>query len=397
VSDGPAVDAARVIADLRELDRRTGGPDGAQRLCWGEGWRAARSFLGELLAGLDLEGERDEAGNLWAGWLGDGADAVVLGSHLDSVPAGGWLDGALGVMAALGVMRAWSSEGRPPRGLALVDFADEEGARFGRSLFGSSCVAGTFDPAELPQARELLAENGIALERAPAAARRREGVGAFLELHIEQGPVLEAAGLPCAAVTGTFGVERHRFVVRGQAAHAGTTPMESRRDAFLAAAEGSLAVERIAAVHGGVGTVGQASVVPGIPTAVAGEATVAVDLRHPEPSPLAAMLETVRSAFAESASRRGCVAEAEPIWAIEPTPFDPALVVIAREACGTDRTLASGALHDAAEMARHVPTVMVFAPSKGGISHAKEEDTDERDLARAIEAFGRLANAVLAR
>ncbi|MGH2962940.1 MAG: M20/M25/M40 family metallo-hydrolase, partial [Solirubrobacterales bacterium] len=143
-ADGPQVDPERAIADLRELERRTGGPDGARRVCWGPEWRAAREYLVELLAELDLEPERDEAGNMWAYLEGEREPAVAVGSHVDSVPSGGWLDGALGVMAAIGMLRAWAGSGeRPPRTLALVDFADEEGARFGRSLFGSSAVAGT--------------------------------------------------------------------------------------------------------------------------------------------------------------------------------------------------------------------------------------------------------------
>ncbi|MGH2988012.1 MAG: M20/M25/M40 family metallo-hydrolase, partial [Solirubrobacterales bacterium] len=199
MSGPPAIDARGVIADLRELERRTADERGAQRLCWSETWRAARVFLGELLAEIGIEPETDEAGNLWARLDGaePGAPALALGSHLDSVPDGGWLDGALGVMAALAVLRAHAAvDSPPPRGLVLVDWADEEGARFGRSLFGSSAFAGTLDPAELGELRdaedrpiaEVLAANGVELERAGECARRREGLGAYLELHIEQGP-----------------------------------------------------------------------------------------------------------------------------------------------------------------------------------------------------------------
>src|SRR5215207_8106860 len=146
VTAPPAIDARRVLADLRELERRTGGPEGARRLCWGEDWRAARELLGELLAEIGLEPERDPAGNLWAFLAGDAEPALAVGSHLDSVPAGGRLDGAYGVMAGLGVLRAWARSGdRPPRTLALVDWADEEGARFGRSLLGSSAFSGSLE------------------------------------------------------------------------------------------------------------------------------------------------------------------------------------------------------------------------------------------------------------
>ncbi len=408
MSDGPAIDAGRVIADLRELDRRTGGPRGAQRLCWGEGWRAARELLAELLTEIGVETTRDPAGNLWASIEGEDGPALALGSHLDSVPDGGWLDGALGVMAALGVLRVWAAEGKPPpRTLELVDWADEEGARFGRSLFGSSAFAGTLDPAGLRDLRdregrpivELLADNEVRLDQAPGAASRQESVGAYLELHIEQGPVLEAEGLRTAAVSGCAGVERCRFRFTGQASHAGTTPMDRRRDAGLAAAEVALRIEEIGSRHGGVATTGELILRPGIPTAVAGESELLVDLRHPEADELEAMLAEADAEAQRIATRRGCVLSIEPLFEVEPIQFDPELVAAARLACaeagGSDRVLASGALHDAAEVARVVPAAMVFCPSAGGISHAKEEDTPEEDLAAAIEAFGLLANRVL--
>jgi hydantoinase/carbamoylase family amidase len=404
MDQAPAIDSARVIADLRALDELTGGAGGARRVCWGEEWRRARAWLGERLAEIALEPERDEAGNLWAYLPGEREPALALGSHLDSVPAGGWLDGALGVLAALGVLRAWAeADRRPPRTLALVDFADEEGSRFGRSLFGSSAVAGTLAPEELEDLVDadgaaiggVLVANGIELAAAPLAAQRLERVGSYLELHIEQGPALDSERCPCAAVSGCAGVERVRFSFSGQASHAGTTPMDARSDAGLAAAELALAVERAASEHGGVGTAGALRLTPGIVTAVAGEAELGVDLRHPDPAALAAMLERVREAARRIAAARGCRIAESPIWRIDPIPFDPDLVVAATQACaaagGRDRPLPSGALHDAAEIARVRPAGMVFAASRGGISHAKEEDSDEAALLAAIEAFGALA------
>ena len=406
---GPAIDAARVIADLDELERRTADSSGAQRLCWGEGWRRARDLLGELLAELGVEGERDEAGNLWARMEGEREPALTLGSHVDSVPGGGRLDGALGVLAAIGVLRAWrTAGGRPPRTLAFVDWADEEGARFGRSLFGSSAFSGTLDPvaagelrdSEGRTLREVLAGEGVALDRVLACGRRREHLGAYLELHIEQGPVLEAEGLEVAAVAGCAGVERHRFIFAGQASHAGTTPMDARRDAGLAAADAALRIERVAVEVGGVATTGSVRLEPGIATAVAGRAELVVDLRHPEAAELAAMLDASERQAVAAADARGCELAVEPVWAIEPLPFDPALVATAREACreatGSDRLLTSGALHDAAEVSRVLPAAMIFVSSRGGISHAREEDTGEDDLVAGIEAFGLLANRVAA-
>jgi hydantoinase/carbamoylase family amidase len=402
------IDAERVIADLRELERRTGNENGAQRLCWDEGWRQARAFLAELLGEIGLEPEVDEAGNAWAHLAGDSEPAVAVGSHLDSVPDGGWLDGALGVMAALGVLRLWAESGeRPPRSIALVDWADEEGARFGRSLFGSSAAAGTLDPAELADSRDagglaaadVLAENGVELGRVLESRSRIERIGTYLELHIEQGPVLEAEGLRAAAVTGCAGVERVRFVISGQAAHAGTTPMDARRDPALVAAATALRVEEIANAEGGVGTVGAMTFEPGIPTAVPGAVSMLVDLRHPDAAALERMLAATREAVRSGAADRGCEVTEEPVWRIDPISFDSKLVALARQACeritGTGRELPSGALHDAASMAPLVPTAMVFSPSTGGISHAREEDTAEGDLVAAIEAFGELVNALL--
>jgi hydantoinase/carbamoylase family amidase len=402
----PAIDAGRVIEDLRELQLRTGDERGAQRLCWSEGWRKARDFLRELLDELSIAPELDEAGNLWAYQPGEAEPALALGSHVDSVPDGGWLDGALGVMGALGVIRSWYEAGRePPRGLALVDWADEEGARFGRSLFGSSAAAGTLDPAELADARDangrrapgVLAENGVELDRVLDCRSRLERIGAYLELHIEQGPVLEAEGIKAAAVSGCVGVERLRFTIQGRVSHAGTTPMDARHDAGLVAAQAALRVEEIATGEGGVGTVGQIELEPGIPTAVPGTASVMVDLRHREAEALARMLGGAREAFGACAAERGCEASDQPVWQIKPIGFDPELVGAALEACeqvtGSGFELPSGALHDAASMAPHVPTAMIFSPSIGGISHAREEDTSEQDLGAAIEAFAALANS----
>jgi len=404
------IDSERVIADLRELARRTSDEAGAQRLCWGEGWRAARDFLGELLGEIGLEPEIDEAGNAWAYLRGEREPALAIGSHLDSVPNGGWLDGAFGVMGALGVLRAWAgAEAQPPRTLALVDWADEEGARFGRSLFGSSAAAGTFDPAELANARDaegrhapgVLAENGVDLERVLDSRSRLDRLGAYLELHIEQGPVLETEGIGAAAVSGCVGVERLRFEITGRVSHAGTTPMDARRDAGLVAAATALRVEQIAVAEGGVGTVGEIGFEPGIPTAVPGRASLVVDLRNRSAEALSRMLEATREVVAACAAERGCEASEEQVWRIEPIAFDPELVALAGEACervaGTAYELSSGALHDAASMAPLLPTAMVFSPSIGGVSHAPEEDTADPDLRAALEAFGALVELRLRR
>jgi len=385
------VDADRVIADLRELDRLTGGPEGARRMCWTEAWEQARAFLRERLAELPVAVDVDEAGNLWAELAGERDAVVVVGSHLDSVPSGGWLDGALGVFAALEVLRARGQ--RPPVTLRLVDWADEEG-RFGRSLFGSSAVAGTLDAAAVRDLRDrdgVRLEDGVGIELANAgeARSRLKDVRAYLELHIEQGPVLESRGEPAAAVLGTCGVERHVVVFVGQTAHAGATPMAMRRDSFAAAAQAALAIAQIGFEHDGVCTVGGATSEPGIPTAVAGRTEMLLDQRHLDPEKLAAMLAAARDACRQAAAEHGCEVELQPTWSIPPVPFDQRLIAVAREAIGKDIAIPSGPLHDASELARVVPTVMLFAKSSPPVSHTKEEDTPEPDLRVAIEAYGR--------
>jgi hydantoinase/carbamoylase family amidase len=408
VAGAPEIDAQRVIADLRELARRTSDDRGAQRVAWSETWRGARAYLGELLAEIGVEPEFDPAANLWARLeaADPGAPALALGSHVDSVPDGGWLDGALGVIAAVGVLRAWAAASEPPpRPLLLVDWADEEGARFGRSLFGSSAWTGSFDPSELEAVRDadgelaadVLAANGVGLNDLGDPLGERPG--AYLELHIEQGPVLEAEGHPVSAVAGCAGVERRRLRFGGQASHAGTTPMDVRRDPGLVAFETALAVERVARQHQGVGTTGVLTLRPGIPTAVPQTAELVVDLRHHDSGELEAMLDETIDFAREASEARGCEASDEEVWRIAPIRFDPELVEIAcevaREAGGRSEPLTSGALHDAAEVARVVPAAMVFCPSVGGLSHAAAENTEEEDLVVAIGAFGDLADRVL--
>src|SRR3954470_23931025 len=203
------VDADRVIADLRELARLTGGPDGARRVCWTDEWARARDYLRSRLAELPVTVSVDEAGNLWADMPGEREDAVVVvGSHSDSVPAGGWLDGALGIYGAVGALRAQAAKGRPPVSLRLVDWADEEGARFGRSLFGSSACAGTLEPDEVRELtdrggerlQDVVARYDVDLDRTGESHARLENVRAYLELHIEQGPVLESRDESAATV-----------------------------------------------------------------------------------------------------------------------------------------------------------------------------------------------------
>jgi hydantoinase/carbamoylase family amidase len=403
------MDADRVLGDLRELARLTGGPGGARRVCWTDEWAAAREFLLSRLRELPVSIGIDEAGNLWADLRGERDDAVVVvGSHSDSVPAGGWLDGALGIYTAVEALRAHAVSGRPAVSLRLVDWADEEGARFGRSLFGSSACAGTLEPDEVRDLRDregerladVVARYDVDLDRAGDSHARLDGVRAYLELHVEQGPVLESRGEPAAAVLGTFGVERHLAVFTGQAAHAGATPMGLRRDSFAATAQAALAIRQVGFEHeGGVCTVGGATSEPGVVTAVAGRTEMLLDQRHLDPGELAAMLAGARAACEQAAADHGCELELRHLWSIPPIPFDERLIAIAREsvvaAGGKDTAIPSGPLHDAAEMARLLPTVMIFSSSSPPVSHTPEEDTPEADLRVAIEAYGRTVTAAL--
>ncbi|MCC6524663.1 MAG: Zn-dependent hydrolase [Polyangiaceae bacterium] len=408
-------DARRVISDLRELAARTSTPAGAQRVAWGPTWRDARAWFRAKVGELGLDVTTDAAGNNWVTLPGESPKSVLMGSHIDCVPNGGWLDGCFGVVAGIEALRSYAGGKRPPVTLRLVDWADEEGARFGRSLFGSSAAAGTL---ELDDVRGLkdrqgtalvdaLRENGVELEgvgRAHRELRATDG-RAYLEVHIEQGPVLEAAGKSTGVVIGTFGVERHMMRFTGQAAHSGSTPIPMRRDAFLAAAETALACREIGLRHskpgaGVVCTVGVVNVEPKIVTAVPGVCEISLDQRALDATVLAAMNREAREASERAARANDVTVEWRHLWRIDPRPFDPALLALCAEAVkeetGEAPHLPSGPLHDAAEMALHMPTVMMFSSSSRGLSHCKEEDTPEPHLERTIRAFLRLVDKTVA-
>jgi N-carbamoyl-L-amino-acid hydrolase len=405
------VDSLRVIADLKELRSLTSDDFGAQRLAWSPVWLAARSWFQGKLDGLPVEHHHDAAGNSWTTLRGDSERALVLGSHLDSVPNGGWLDGCLGVLAGLEVLRGFSEEfhGRPPVTIRLVDWADEEGARFGRSLFGSSAFAGTHTIAvdrvrtdrEGVRLEDALRNCGVDIDRVGNAGAERNNAAAYLELHIEQGPVLENMRLPLGVVLGTKGVERHAITFHGQEAHSGSTPMGVRRDALAAAAKLALEIRPIALRHpDAVATMGSVKTFPGIVTAVVGRCETTLDMRDLDATVLASMLAAARVASERFAAEEGCTVEWSKIWSIEPISFDPRLIEFCdeaiREAAGVSHRLPSGPLHDAAEVARAgIPTVMMFTQSLAGLSHNKAENTRVEDLKIAVQAFDRLARKTM--
>ncbi len=405
-------DSRRVIADLKELKALTSDEHGgAQRVAWGPVWRKARDwFQGKLRDELGLTCERDGAGNLWASLPGTSKDSLVIGSHLDSVPSGGWLDGCLGVVAGLEVLRRLKAQGTPPVTVRLVDWADEEGARFGRSLAGSAASAGTLDATkELAHLKDrngvslpdAMKENGVPLEGMATAHAyfKAQRPKAYLELHIEQGPVLEDLKKPAAVVLGTMGVERHSLRFVGQAAHSGAAPIHLRKDAFLAACEFALGCRDISVRHSGrspktrvVATCGVVKVEPNFVTAVPGVTEISIDLRALDGRVLQKMLKEARRVATQAAKRHHVTVEWSPLLHITPRPFDATLMGFVRESLGDVMKgrvpeIPSGPLHDASEMAGVVPTAMLFAQSSPGISHTRLEDTPLPALDVSIRAF----------
>ncbi|HVU16491.1 MAG TPA: Zn-dependent hydrolase [Candidatus Didemnitutus sp.] len=407
----PIVDPKRTLAELKELRCLTGDENGAQRVAFTPVWVATRKWLRDKAAALPIEQHVDAAGNWWGTLRGASEKALLIGGHMDSVPNGGWLDGCLNVLAGLEILRRIAAQynGRPPVTVRLVDWADEEGARFGRSLFGSSACSGALD---LDEARRLtdragvtlpeaLREVGVDFERVKESGAELKGAAAYLELHIEQGPVLLDLDLPLGAVLGTFGVERHAITFHGQAAHSGSTPMNRRRDAFLAAGKMSQEIYRIAAAEGGVCTIGSCTTKPGIVTSVVEECRITLDQRHLDGAALTRMLQAAQEAAARFAQEGNVRVTWERLWRIDPRPFHPQLIEFCDEAIRavTSRSyrLPSGPLHDAAEVARAgVPTVMMFVQSLHGISHNKIEDTREEHLELCVRAFDRLAERTMA-
>jgi beta-ureidopropionase / N-carbamoyl-L-amino-acid hydrolase len=401
------LDPQRTVAELKELRSLTGNELGAQRVAWTDTWLKAREWFAKKLADLPVEHHYDAAGNNWATLKGTSEKSLLLGGHLDSVPNGGWLDGALNVLAALGVLRRFAEEfnGRPPVTIRVVDWADEEGARFGRSLLGSSAFAGTHSiPADRARTdrdgiklEDALRRCGVEIDRFPEATREQDNAAAYLELHIEQGPVLEQLGLPLGAVLGTKGVERHSITFHGLEAHSGSTPMNTRRDALASAAKLALEIRNIAKKHpDAVCTMGSIKTFPGIVTAVVGRCEATLDQRDLDPQVLAQMYREAQEASRRFAEEEKCTVEWSRIWNIEPIAFHSELIDLCeqsiREVSGSSHRMPSGPLHDAAEVSRAgIPTVMLFVQSLRGISHNKIEDTREDHLELSVTTLDRLA------
>ncbi len=406
-----SLDPLRTVQELKDLRALTGDENGAWRVAWTDTWLRAREFMREKTDALGLETHWDAAGNVWSTLRGASPVELVIGGHIDSVPGGGWLDGCLNVLAGLEVVRRIKDEygGEPPVTVRLVDWADEEGARFGRSLLGSSAAGGTLVPdaergrldADGVRLVDALKRCGVDLDNMHQATAELANAGAYLELHIEQGPVLLDLDLPLGVVLGTFGVERHGIQFRGQAAHSGSTPMNRRRDAFLAAGRMGQEIYRITDDLGGVCTIGSCITRPGIVTSVVAECDITLDQRHLDRAALTGMYERAVEASKRFAAEGNVEVSWSSIWGIDPMPFHPELIAMAdeavREASGTSYQLPSGPLHDAAEVARAgVPTVMLFVQSLHGISHNKIEDTREEHIEMSVVALDKLADKTMA-
>ena len=399
------------MPNSRNSAQLTSDDNGAQRVAFTPTWVTAREWFQKKLEALPVEIHRDAAGNLWTTLRGESPKELLIGGHIDSVPNGGWLDGCLNVVAGIEILRRINAQynGKPPVTVRLVDWADEEGARFGKSLFGSSACSGNLDMNEarglvdkqgikLPDALESV---GIDFERVKDSGKELKNAAAYIELHIEQGPVLLDLDLPLGAVLGTFGVERHAITFHGQAAHSGSTPMNRRKDAFLAAAKMSSEIYQIAARSGnGVCTIGSCTTKPGIVTSVVEECRITLDQRHLDAAKLATMLAEAKAASERFAKEGNVRVSWERIWQIAPRPFNNDLISLCdesiRETCGKSHRLPSGPLHDAAEVAAAgVPTVMMFVQSLHGISHNKIEDTKEEHLELCVTAFDKLAEKAM--
>lgn len=358
---------------------------------------AARGWLAQRFEAAGLRVQTDAMGNLFG--LADGP-SILLGSHSDSQPEGGWLDGALGVIAALEVARASREAGGPA--VSVVSFQDEEG-RFGVTT-GSAVWSGHLALAE---ADKLLDHGGVSLAQA-----RRVVAGAgvvdpsqftgFIEMHIEQGPVLDTVGERIGVVSDIVGIRDMKITFDGQQNHAGTTPMHLRRDAFQAvAAFNRLIEERFAPVvtPATVWTIGHLSMHPNASSIVPGRAVFSMQWRDGDAERLAAMERIIRDTAQEVAKRRGLDVAFGPMSGLEPVAMDARLRG-ALEASAQDlvpdawRVMPSGALHDATNVARLMPVAMLFVPSIGGISHAFEEDTAEADLITGVQVLARAVAAL---
>jgi allantoate deiminase len=396
----------RYVSRLGAIGRNVAG--GIDRPVYSDAWVMARDEVAEWMGELGLAVRSDAVGNLFGRVDGESSRVVLTGSHIDTVPNGGPLDGALGIHAALTAVGALiQAHGRPRQTLEVVAIGEEEGVRFPARFWGARAMNGLIAIDEADQIRD---SNGVSIgaamrrvgfdpARIPEA--RRADIAAFVELHIEQGALLEEAGQTVGIVRTITGQKRTFVTVRGRADHAGTTPMDRRRDALLGAAEMALAIEQLTLNVGrpAVATVGSVSLLPGVSNVVAGEARFTVDVRHSDPADLAQLIVAVEHTCDGIAARRGLVIEREIAMLEAPQPLDDDLQRLL-ERCADDLKLPwmpmiSGAGHDSEVMARFIPTAMIFVPSHDGRSHSPAEFTPTDQMLPGVqllaEALYRLA------
>lgn len=388
----------RLHRDLRELAEIGKNPSdgGLYRMAFTAADMAGKDWLEDKMREAGLETSRDGAANVSGVLPGKDVDAprILVGSHLDTVPCAGTLDGTLGVLSGLESLRRLREEGvQTKRSIELIAFSDEEG-RFG-GMLGSQAVAGMVNPNTLNQATDLdgvhLSEamEGLGLDPwlALEARREPESIAAYLELHIEQGPVLDAAGEQVGVVDAITGLQKWRVTLRGEANHAGTTPMEMRRDAFMGMADFAHEIPRILEENGSDrsrATVGKAELTPGAPNTVPGEANFSLDVRDTDAEILEDLATATRRALSAIARRRRLMFEFEVESEIAPVRCDEKMVALVdaqRNTLGySGRQMPSGAAHDAQIMASLAPVAMIFVPSRGGKSHSPEEWTALGDI-----------------
>jgi beta-ureidopropionase / N-carbamoyl-L-amino-acid hydrolase len=397
----PDIDGKRLLADLEALAAVGDTGDGGNcRLALTDEDAGGRELVVGWMRALGLDVRVDRIGNVVATRAGteDGLDPVMTGSHVDTVRTGGRYDGTLGVLAGLEVVRALDDAGvRTRRPLAVAFFTDEEGSRFAPDMLGSVVYAGGMP---LEDALDTVAIDGAILrdelERigwAGDAPVPGHAPHAYVELHIEQGPLLEEQGVTIGAVTGVQGISWQELTLTGQSNHAGTTPMRLRRDAGYAAAEVAVAVRRLAADLGGhqVGTVGRIDLHPNLVNVVAARATLTLDLRNTDEAVLATSERGLRARVDEIAAAEGVTASWRSLARFAPVAFAEDVISLVERAAGdrghTVMRLPSGAGHDAQMLARMCPTGMVFVPSRGGVSHNPAEFTEPEDLAAGCQVL----------
>ena len=392
------IDRALLERRLDELYAIGAEPDGgAYRPLYGPAWATALERVERWLKDAGLKTRRDAVGNLWGRVEGtDKGKSIVTGSHIDTVRRGGRLDGALGIVAGLTAVEALLKEhGKPRRTLEVVAICEEEGSRFSTNFWGSNAITGSIDqvPDDIAAA---MRERGLDPQKVASAAR--DDIDTFVELHIEQGAVLEASGKPLAVVSAIVGTAHLEVVVTGRPDHAGTTPMGMRQDALAGAAAMIQAIESIARSLGApaVATVGKLAVEPDQINVVPGRVVFTIDLRHSDLGARRALEERTRSLCRTIASERGLELDILMLQERPPVTMDPELRALlaraAKDAGVTAVELVSGAGHDAQVLAARCKVGMLFVPSVGGRSHCPEERTDPghlelgaRVLVRALE------------